>query len=111
MVVLIILLLFILAFAYAIVKTVTRKPDYDVLNYSGSSGELVQTLINEINTALSLNQTSVIHKFNPVEPPIDGSVAAMVTFRVAMATPCIILFNYQDNGDVRIDLERMTLSN
>ncbi len=111
MIVLFVLLFLFLLLAYFVMKVVTRKPDYDVLNFSGSSGELVQTLIDEINTALSLNETIVVHKFNPVEPPIDGSVAAMVTFRVAMAIPCVILFNYQDNGDVKIELERMNISN
>jgi cytochrome c oxidase assembly protein Cox11 len=89
-------------------KFLTKGPDFGALEISGSVNELIQTLVNEINTALSLNQTEVIHKFNPVEPPIDGEVAANVTFKVAQAVPCVILFYYEPNHDVRIVLQRMT---
>lgn len=92
-------------------RFLTKKPDFEQLEHNGAVEQLIQTLLDEINTALSLNETEVIHKFNPAEPPIDGEVAAEVTFKVAMVVPCIILFRYQDNGDVNISLQRMTQGN
>lgn len=88
-------------------KFITKGPDFVQLEISGTAGDLIRTLVDEINTALSLNQTEVIHKFNSIEPPIDGEVAATVTFMVAQTIPCVILFNYESNHDVRISLQKM----
>jgi len=92
-------------------RFVTKKPDFEQLEANGSVVELIQTLVDEISTAISLNKTEVIHKFNPNEPPIDGEVAANVTFRVAQVVPCIIMFYHESNHDVRIVLQRMTEGN
>lgn len=88
-------------------RFVTKQPDFLKLEINGTVNELIQTLVDEINTALSLQQTEVIHKFNPGEPPIDGEVAANVIFRVAQSVPCAIMLYYESNGDVRIVIQRM----
>lgn len=87
-----------------------KGPDFIQLEISGSSGELIQLLVSKINTALASNLTEVIHPFNPTEPPIDGEVAASVTYIVAQSIPCAIIFNYEQNHDVRITLRRMDQS-
>lgn len=92
-------------------KFLTKKPDFEQLEINTPVADLIQTLVNEISTALSLNQAEVVHKFNPNEPPIDGEVAANVTFRVAQVTPCVIMFYYESNHDVRIVLQRMSEGN
>lgn len=88
-------------------RFITKGPDFVQLEISGTAGDLIRTLVDEIHTALSLNQTEVIHRFNPNEPPIDGEVAASVTFIVAQTTPCVIIFNSEPNHDVKITLQRM----
>jgi len=95
-------------FAATMWRFISKKPDFLQMEANKSTDDLVQTLLDEINTALSLNQTEVIHKFNPAEPPIDGEVAASVTFKVALVVPCVIMFYYEPNGDVRIILQRVT---
>lgn len=92
-------------------KFLTKRPDFEQLEINTPVADLIQTLVNEINTAISLNKAEVIHKFNPNEPPIDGEVAANVTFRVAQVVPCIIMFYYEANHDVKIVLQRMTERN
>lgn len=89
-------------------RFITKGPDFIQLEISGSAGELIQLLVSEIKTALSLNQTEVIHKFNSAEPPIDGEVAASVVFMVSQTLPCAVVFNYQPNHDVRIVLQPLT---
>ena len=89
-------------------RFISKKPDFLQMETSKSVDDLTQTLLDEINTAISLNQTEVVHKFNPAEPPIDGEVAANVTFKVALVVPCVIMFYYEPNGDVRIVLQRIT---
>jgi len=88
-------------------RFLSKKPDFGLLEISGSVEDLIQTLLDEINTALSLNETEIIHKFNPDEPPIDGEVAASIAFKVSETAPCIIMLHHEANGDVRIVLHRM----
>lgn len=107
-----VLVLFIIAMPIFIEiwRLITKKPDFP-FEVNSSANELIQKVIDEINTALSLEQNELIHKFNPNEPPIDGDVAANITFRVAQVIPCMIIFTYEANGDVKITLERITRGN
>lgn len=88
-------------------RFLSKGPDFEHHEVKSSTEQLIQVLINEINTALSLNQDEVTHKFNPAEPPIDGEVAADVTFKIAQVVPCVVLFYYQLNLDVRIVLRKL----
>lgn len=103
--------LVLLFLAFKTYRFVTKKPDFEQLEANTPVADLIQTLVDEISSALSLNKTEVIHKFNPNEPPIDGEVAANVTFRISQVVPCVIMFYYEANHDVRIVLQRMAEGN
>jgi len=98
----------VLSFLVGVVwRFVTKKPDFFHLEINGTINDLVQKLVNEIKDALALDQTELVHKFNPSEPPIDGEVAANVVFRVAEFMPCAIMLHHELNGDVKIILRKV----
>lgn len=102
---------FVVLMLLAVWKMVTRKSSYlsydEEVEFTPSEDALINTLVNEINTALSLGQKQVVHTLTSTEPEIDGTIAAMITFRVSMATPCAITFNFDKTSVVEINLEKM----
>lgn len=85
-------------------RLITKGPDFKKLEISSVPEDLIKILVKEINTALSLNQTELIHKFNCAEPPIDGEVVNDVA--EILNDKYKIAFYHESNGDVRIELRR-----
>jgi len=91
---------------FVILKTYSLKFRNNKLKVSKSVLELVDGLVHEIHDCLNLGKTHMIHKVYPDEPPIDGEVVALVTFKVATITPCILTFHHGLN-EVAIELHKL----
>jgi hypothetical protein len=94
----------VIAIVYQAWNLLSYKPYLDMNEYDKRVDEVVKTIVDEINTALSLGQYEVVHKFNPAELTIDGEIAATITYEVAKCNPYVINFIHELNGDVKITL-------
>ena len=91
-------------------KFVTREHDFDdaETKYTIEQEVLINSLVDEINTALSLGKSKLVHTFNPGEAAIDNTIASMVCYKVSRVTPCMITFDILDNGDLEINVQKIT---
>ena len=99
--------LFVVCFFVIVIVLELSKLRYASIQDPPKNTGLVDALVDEVNTALSLNHTEVTHKFSPAEPKFDSDVAGEVTFKVCEKTPCVIAFSLDDNGDLKMLLYRI----
>lgn len=94
------LIMYVLAVRELRVPSIQNSPNTDLVN----------ALVDEVNTALSLNHTEVTHRFNPAESKFDSDVAGEVTFKVCEKTPCVIAFTLDSSGNLKMLLYRIMVN-